>query len=156
MTEELFESYIKNSSDGDKSRAEGGYYFNVFSEYTESIIKSDTVFKEGDGKHIVELALGMKNESYEKIEIDFATIYLYKCPVEPGAYGASANKDFFTDFYSDAADYLFPLLLIDLREDVNFTEKIAGFPIIGASCEHYKLYNKKFVGNSSSQNTLFS
>ena len=154
MTEELFESYIKNNSDGDKSRAEGGYYFSAFSEYTESIIKSDTVFKNGDGKEIVETALNMKNESYEKIEIDFATIYLYKCQVEPEAYGALANKDFFGDFYSDAADYLFPLLLHDLFDDVEFTERLAELPIIGASCEHYKLYSKKFVGSGSSQDAF--
>ena len=153
ITEEIFESYIKNNSDGDKSRAEEGYYFNAFSEYTQSIVQNDTVFNEGDGAKIVETALKMENETYEKIEIDYATIYLYKCPVEPGAYGASANQDFFSDFYSDAADYFFPLLLADLREDVTLTDKISSMPIIGASCEHYKLYSKKFVG-SSAQITL--
>ena len=153
ITEEIFESYIKNNSDGDKSRAEEGYYFNVFSEYTQSIVQNDTVFNEGDGAKIVETALKMENETYEKIEIDYATIYLYKCRVESGAYGASANQDFFSDFYSDAADYLFPLLLADLREDVTLTEKISSMPIIGASCEHYKLYNKKFIGNGV-QSTL--
>ncbi len=154
MTEELFVNYIKNNSDGDRSRAEGGYYFSAFSEYTDSIVKNNTVFNDGDGKEIVETALGMEVKSYEKIEIDFATIYLYKCPVEEEAYGAAANQDFFTDFYSDAADYLFPLLLKELYEDVEFTEKIGGFSIIGASCEDYKLYNKKFIGSSASQDGL--
>jgi hypothetical protein len=116
-------------------------------------VQNDTVFNEGDGAKIVETALKMENETYEKIEIDYATIYLYKCPVEPGAYRASANQDFFSDFYSDAADYFFPLLLADLREDVTLTDKISSMPIIGASCEHYKLYSKKFVG-SSAQSTL--
>ena len=153
ITEEIFESYIKNNSDGDKSRAEEGYYFNAFSEYTQSIVQNNTVFAEGDGAKIVETALEMKMESYEKIEIDYATIYLYKCQIELGAYGASANQDFFSDFYSDAADYFFPLLLANLREDVIFTDKISSVPIIGASCEHYKLYSKKFIG-SSAQSTL--
>ena len=154
MTEELFVSYIKNDSDGDRTRAESGYYFSAFSEYTDSIVKNNTVFKDGDGKEIVETALGMEVKSYEKIEIDLATIYLYKCPVEEEAYGAAANQDFFTDFYSDAADYLFPLLLKDLYEDVEFTDKIGGFSIIGASCKDYKLYNKKFIGSSVSQDGL--
>ena len=153
ITEEIFESYIKNNSDGDKSRAEDGYYFNAFSEYTQSIVQNNTVFAEGDGAKIVETALEMKMESYEKIEIDYATIYLYKCQIELGAYGASANQDFFSDFYSDAADYFFPLLLANLREDVIFTDKISSVPIIGASCEHYKLYSKRFIG-SSAQSTL--
>ena len=64
ITEEIFESYIKNNSDGDKSRAEDGYYFNAFSEYTQSIVQNNTVFAEGDGAKIVETALEMKMESY--------------------------------------------------------------------------------------------
>ena len=37
---------------------------------------------------------------------------------------------------------------------MNAVEKIGGFSIIGASCEDYKLYNKKFIGSSASQDGL--
>ena len=72
-------------------------------------------------------------KEYRKVDTGFAICYIYKCPVESGAYVDSSEEGFFADFYSDAADFHFANTLEDMREDVIFTGKLTEEDIIGVS-----------------------
>ena len=126
ITEELFESYIKQYGEGEKDKTESGYYFSAYSVYTAA-------FAEDVSADIVRAALEMELEEYRKVDAGFAICYIYKCPVESGAYVDSSEEGFFADFYSDAADFHFANTLEDMREDVIFTGKLTEEDIIGVS-----------------------
>lgn len=126
ITEDLFESYIKQHGEGELGNTKSEYYFSASSDYAASFAADVSI-------DVVRTALEMEIGEYRKVDADFAICYLYRCPVESGAYVDSSEKGFFADFYSDAAGFLFAKTLSDMREDVVFTGKLSEQDVIGVS-----------------------
>lgn len=77
----------------------GGYYFSASSEYS--------AYFESKYENVVTTALAMDINSYAETEWEEGVCFIYRYPVESGAYSFSINEDFFGDFYSDASEYLY-------------------------------------------------
>ena len=142
ITEGIFETYIRNYGEGEDDKTKSGYYFSESSDYS-------IAFSEDVSADVVKAALDMEIGEYRKVEGKFgsledygdytfnATCYIYKCPVESGAYVDTAEDGFFYDFYSDAADFLYSNMLEDMREDTVFYGKLTEEEIIGISYHPY-------------------
>ena len=126
ITEDLFESYIDNHGEGESDKTVSGYYFSPSSAYT-------LAFATDVSAEVVEAALLMDIGEYRKLDVGFATCYVYRCAVESGAYTDTSEKGFFADFYSDAADFLFVDMLEKLRDETVFSGKLAEDDIIDIS-----------------------
>ena len=126
ITEELFESYINSYGEGEDDKTNSGYYFSPTSDYT-------VAFAEDVSADIVRSALDMKIGEYRKIDVGFATCYIYKCQPASGAYVDTSEEGFFADFYSDAADFLFASILEDMRDETVFHGKLTEEDIIAVS-----------------------
>ena len=112
ITPEMFDLYLKKS-DGDPEMYDKGYYFH---ENAEKTLEFATMFPE-----VVERALDMELYEYEKVDCSIGVCFIYKYDVEEGAYSSSENV-FFSDFYSDAANYLYSDILKTLKCDVSFSD----------------------------------
>ena len=132
MREDIFEDYIERYGEWELDKTESGYYFSEYSAYKAA-------FATNVSADVADAALEMEEESYKKVETDSGIWYLYRCPVQSGAYADTSEDGFFADFYSDAADFLYSDLLRTLREDVEFTGKIDDKDIVYNACQ-YKLY----------------
>ncbi len=122
MSKEYFNSFYYNSDgsyryNDDPENALGGYYFAPSSAYTAE-------FREYYPEAVdaaLNMAVGDFDAvgSYDEDGNLEAMLVLYKTEVNPTAYLSSAYTQFFTDFYSDAAVYLFNNQLDSLVGDVN-------------------------------------
>lgn len=113
ITPTTFELYL-DKSDSDPEMKTTGYYFHADAERTAEFAQA---FPE-----VVEAALEMELYSYEKVDCSIGVCYLYRYDAVEGAYSDEENV-FFSDFYSDAADYFFSEALAAFSPDVSFTGK---------------------------------
>lgn len=120
MTPLLFDTYLeKYSYDIEFDR--GGYYFAPDSEYTSLFINNPDGID--DYKEIALTALSMEEGEYEKVQYGDGICYIYKYEREAGAYAFGRYSDFFSDFYSLAADYLYFENLNAISEEVEIRDK---------------------------------
>ena len=112
ITPEMFELYLKKS-DGDPYMYEKGYYFHENAEMTAEFA---TAFPE-----VVERALDMELYEYDKVDCSIGVCFIYKYDTVDGAY-SSLDNVFFSDFYSDAADYLYGNVIEIFKPDVRFSD----------------------------------
>lgn len=119
MSETTFNIYF-DKSDSDMTMREVGYYFHERAERTAEFA---TAFPE-----VVEAALAAEKYSYTKVECSIGICYIYKYDSAPGAYNNKENV-FFSDFYSDAADYFFSESLTAFSPDVVFSDSYAELDI---------------------------
>ena len=135
MSPEAFMIYQKDS-DGDKDMNAIGYYFHPNADATAEF---SVEFPE-----VVAKAYEMKIGEYAMVECEAigGVCFLYREAVEAGAYARESNP-FFSDFYSDAAAYLFPKTLRDLSPDVTFKDKFDENAII-AQKRNNKYYLRAF------------
>ena len=116
----MFEIYLKKS-DGDANMHSKGYYFNRNAETTAEFAVE---FPE-----IVEAALSMDMYEYLKVDCSIGVCYIYRYDTVDGAYSDKDNQ-FFSDFYSDASEYLFSDILLTLGEEVKFSDSYAEIDLI--------------------------
>ena len=112
ITPEMFEIFLAKT-DGDVSMNETGYYFHASSETTAEFASE---FPE-----VVERALSMSKYEYAKVECSIGVCYIYKYDNVADAYSDTENP-FFSDFYADAADYLYLQTLRAFAGEVAFTD----------------------------------
>jgi hypothetical protein len=107
--------YYQKGSDGDASMSDIGYYLNPNAETTEEFLSE---FPE-----IVNAAYGMEIGEFRFVDCEAigGKCLVYREEVVKGAYASTTNA-FFSDFYPDAADYLFPKTLKDLMLEVKFKD----------------------------------
>ena len=122
MSPETFKIY-QEKADGDKDMDITGYYLNERAEMTKSFKE---LFPE-----VYERTLEMKIGEYSMVECEAVggVCFIYREAVAEGAYAKESNP-FFSDFYSDAADYHFPRILKDLAADVKFKDSFDADAII--------------------------
>lgn len=117
MNAEMFDFYLKNHDEGDEDMHADGYYFSKNSSFTSEFSEAF--------KNIVDKSYEMKTESYAEIPLDFGVCFIYKTEPTPAAYATGLSKACFSDFYSDASDFLFAKSITELSHEVELREKIS-------------------------------
>ena len=112
INEVMFENYLLKS-DGDPTMYSTGYYFNKSAAATAEFA---SVFPE-----IVEKSYEMAIGDYEMVECSIGICFIYRYNVTMGAYSNEENP-FFSDFYSDAADYLYNQVIEQYIPEVTFKD----------------------------------
>ena len=113
ITPEMFEIYLEKS-DGDAAMHKKGYYFNQKASATAEFA---TAFPE-----VVERALEMELYDYARVDCSIGVCFIYKYDAVKGAYSDEDNL-FFSDFYSDAANYLYEDILNTVSPEVKVKDK---------------------------------
>ena len=122
MSEEMFTGYLNKYDEGDEDMRADGYYFSKSSAFTAEF---STVLQ-----NIVDKSYEMPTNSFAEVSVDFGVCFIYKTEPTEGAYAFGASVACFTDFYSDAADFLFEKSISELSEDVTFREGFSKIDII--------------------------
>ena len=113
ITTQMFELYLEKS-DGDAEMHEKGYYFNKNASATQEFY--------AEFPEIVDTALEMELYDYARVDCSIGVCFIYKYDPTDGAYSDSENL-FFSDFYSDAADYLYEDILNTLSPEIRVKDK---------------------------------
>jgi hypothetical protein len=111
---------------------EKGYYFRAESETTAEFA--------GEFPEIVERALTMKKSEYAEVECSIGTCFIYRYEPKKGAYTDKDNL-FFSDFYSDASDYLYRESLRELSVLVEFRDAYFALDTLSIP-KNYEFYVK--------------
>ena len=112
ISEEMFENYLL-TSDGDKNMHSTGYYFHPSAAATKEF---STEFAE-----IVEKSYEMTIGEYVMVECSIGVCFIYRYDVAADAYTDTKNP-FFSDFYSNAADYLYSRAIEEYIPEVIFKD----------------------------------
>ena len=122
MSDSVFAAYIEKYKTGTVNDTEG-YYFSNESSYSLE-------FSE-DAPEVVRLALDTEIDHYAECELDFGVCFIYKRPLDQGAYKRIGLSHFFEDFYLHASSYIYSKSLDAYLDDVTVTEKYNAASIIG-------------------------
>ena len=133
MNAEMFDFYLKNHDEGDEDMHEDGYYFSKNSSFTAEFSE---VFK-----NIVEKSYEMSLESYAEIPLEFGVCFIYKTAPTPAAYATGLSTACFSDFYSDASDFLFAKSVTELSAEVELRDKMSEIDFVTLP------YNYAFLPN---------
>ena len=135
MSPESF-AYYREGTDGDASMNSTGYYLNPYAETSAEL--------EAEFPEITSAAFNMQVGEYRKVYCAAigGVCYVYRTECAAGAYASTTNP-FFSDFYSDAADYLFPKTLKDLMLNVVFKDSFDSEFILSQP-RNNKYYVKSF------------
>ena len=98
MSEEAFAWYINEYSTGTVNDTEG-YYFSAESSYSLEFAE--------DAPEVVKLALSTEIGHYTECELDIGVCFIYRRPLESGAYARISLSHFFEDFYVNASSYIY-------------------------------------------------
>lgn len=130
MNELAFDSYIKDHFPTGTVNDAEGYYFSPVSSYSVEFAL--------DAPEVVRKALSLDVGHYAEAEIDVGVCFIYRCPLEEGAYERISLAHFFSDFYERASDYLYICSLESYSEYVTVKDKYDKYAIID------KPYNQIF------------
>ena len=109
MTPDAFEIYLEKS-DADPVANEKEYYFHESADATsEFAVEFPT---------IVNAALEMNVGEYIEVDTSAGICFICKCENTDGAY--AEDNPFFSDFYADAALYLYSEMLSEFVGEVKF------------------------------------
>lgn len=117
MNAELFNYYLQKHDEGDEDMRADGYYFSKRSSYTQEF---STVFE-----NIVDKSYEMPINSFSQIPLDFGVCFIYKCEPTRGAYASGLSEACFSDFYSDASNFLFEKDITELSAETGIRERFS-------------------------------
>ena len=110
MSEDSFNGYISRWAKRDEMNVEGGYYLATTAYNTSQLKK---VYPE-----VVEAVYSTPKGTYTEVETQWGVCFVYRDEPTPRAYVLPSMDRFFTDFYRDAANYLFHRELSAYSEEV--------------------------------------
>ncbi len=113
ISEDMFDIYLEKS-DGDPDMYKSGYYFNENAEQTAKFAI--------DFPEVVEKSMSMKIGEYAEVDTKIGKCFIYKCTLSARAY-ENSDDPFFSDFYPDAASYLYTEAIKILSAAAEFKEK---------------------------------
>ena len=119
-----------------------GYYFGNMSEYTAGFateVDEINGFDKGLGEKVIEKSMSLSAEEYGEVEYSGGIIFIYKMPLDEYAYLNPDYEVFFTDFYPDAANYLYMKSLDDYSPMVNLKDAYYNINVITLP------YNSQFI-----------
>ena len=141
ISEYYFTSMLKKYNPYDDFK-DSGYYFGNMSEYTAGFaeeVSEANGFDKGLGDSVIELSMSLSVGEYGEIEYSGGVIFLYKMPLDAYAYLNPEYEVFFTDFFPDAANYLFMKNLDDYSPLVNLKDTFYNIDVQALP------YNSQFV-----------
>jgi hypothetical protein len=98
------------------------YYLADNAAYTQGFIKEN-------GESIPEALKSMEVGEFKKVTYKHGVCYIYKNEVEENAFGVTDYKGFFSDFYQNAADFMFAEDVGILIEDTVFKARASSIPL---------------------------
>ena len=110
MTPDMFNSFLENNGEGDEDMNASGYYFFGEAEYTQQF--------QARFPDIVSGAASMNNGEYKEVKTDFGVCFIYKYENTPSAYKNPTVDGCFSDFYANAAEFLFALSIEEVIGDI--------------------------------------
>lgn len=110
MSEDSFNGYIARWAKRDEMNVEGGYYLASTAYDTAQLKK---VYPE-----VVEAVYSTPKGTYTEVKTQWGVCFVYRDEPTPRAYVLPSMDRFFTDFYQDAANYLFHRELSAYSEEV--------------------------------------
>ena len=113
MSEEAFAWYINEYKTGTVNDTEG-YYFSSGSSYSLEFAK--------DAPEVVSLALSTEVGHYAECQLDIGVCFIYRLPLERGAYARISLSHFFEDFYVGASSYIYSTSLDAYLDAVSVKE----------------------------------
>lgn len=116
ITPETIEYYYPKS-DSDQDMLASGYHLRYGSQSTEAF--------SNNYPEVVQKAIEMGRGEYAKVKCKIGTCFIYKYTEEESKKKTKIDPEgnpFFSDFYQDAADYVFAKVLDPLSGDVVFTD----------------------------------
>lgn len=114
MNLELFLWYINEYKTGTVNDTEG-YYFSAESSYSLEFAE--------DAPEVVSLALSTEVGHYSECELDIGVCFIYRCPLDSGAYTRIGLTHFFEDFYVNASSYIYSNSLDAYLSDVTVKDR---------------------------------
>ena len=112
ITADMFALQLKDS-DGDSDYYSSGYYFHPNAEVTAAFAE--------DFPDVARVAFELEIGEYGEAEYDGGICFIYRYEIAEGAYQNSQNA-FFSDFYSDGADFHYARSLETLLTKAEFTD----------------------------------
>lgn len=122
MNEDTFNWYIANEFPTGTVNDTEGYYFSSSSSYSLEFAE--------DAPEVVKKALGMEVGHYAEAELDIGVCFIYKCPLDRGAYDRIAVAHFFSDFYENAASYVYSVSVEAYLGGVTVKDKYDGEKVV--------------------------
>lgn len=128
ITPETIEYYYPKS-DSDQDMLKSGYYLKRGAVSTDAF--------EANYPEVVSKALEMQIGEYAEVECGVGVCFIYK--YENSEKDIDTKNPFFSDFYSDAADFVFSEKLEPFVKDVEFGEDFDKVDVISVP-QNYELY----------------
>ena len=117
MTEMFFDTMLAKYDLDDYTRT--GYYFSPVDAVTGiPFAEATATFAKQMGTELLEFAYTREIGEFAEIAVDGGVCFVYRGQLTSGAYSSSTHEYFFSDFYSDAANYLYAASLGELADDV--------------------------------------
>ena len=118
ITEEFFDIMLAKY-DLDEYTTEGYFFSPVDGVSGVPFASSTAAFVEGMGEELLEFIYTLDIGEFAKTEVEGGVCFVYRGDLIAGAYASQAYDYFFSDFYSDAADYLYLTTLTSLIDTVS-------------------------------------
>lgn len=122
MTYEEFVRQIGIWAEKDEMNIVGGYYFAPTSLDTDEFRK---IYPE-----VVDAVYSAKVGEYAEVETSWGICFVYRDDPTPRAYLSPTLDRFFTDFYTDAVEYIYPVELAKYATEVKVKKKFYDIDII--------------------------
>lgn len=151
---ETGEAYTEKLSDTEKAEKDaavasvrqgledGRSFEELWDEYSEDKLYSDGYYLDKDStfiKEIVDAAFEMEFGEVRILETDYGFHVIKRYEIEGSPWDDSANDDFFEDFDTELADYVFTVMLEETVQKVTVYDDIVG---------KYSVRNSKPISNS--------
>ena len=117
ITEEFFDIMLAKY-DLDEYTTEGYFFSPVDGVSGVPFASSTAAFVDGMGEDLLELIYTLDIGEFAKTEVEGGVCFVYRGNLIAGAYSSDTYEYFFSDFYSDAADYLYLTTLTGLIDTV--------------------------------------
>lgn len=122
MTPVHFKALLTEHGEGDPSRNDNGYYFSLYSSFSNEFTKNPDGSTNEKRLEIVKCALTMEN-GYAKRDFDGGVCFIYKYENTSGAY-ADTSDACFSDFYSLCADATFNATVAEFLGEVKIKDRV--------------------------------
>ena len=134
VTDAMFDSYKQYNTIFKSELADCGYYLNANSKFTAEVGNLSGAPHIHDA---FKTALDMSVGGYAEIDYDGGVCFIHKKELTEGAYLDSKLERFFSDFSSDAADYLFSMSLSASADKVKIKDALLAVDIISIPYNSY-------------------
>ena len=98
------------------------YYLSDSAAYTQSFISEN-------GESITEALKSMEVGEFRRVTYEHGVCYIYKSATETNAFGVQDYESYFSDFYQNAADFMFAEDVGILLDDVIFKQRVSEIPL---------------------------